>query len=123
MEELTKKKAIASHRKMWNWIADETERSKNYVDESDYFKAMKVPDGDEPAFDSYCCEYAIQQNNGEFIGACKYCPLDWKSESDLAMCEVKEVWGDDEGLYEEWRQAHVKDNAKIAREIANLKER
>lgn len=36
------KKAIENHRKMWNWIADETEKQKRAVDKWEYYFAMKI---------------------------------------------------------------------------------
>lgn len=42
MEKLTKQEAIKLHRHMWNWIADETERTGLFVIETDYFKETDV---------------------------------------------------------------------------------
>ena len=39
---LTREQAIAEHRKMWNWIADETEKLKRRVGEREYFLAMGI---------------------------------------------------------------------------------
>ena len=41
---LTKSEAIANHRKMWNWIADETMKRKCKVEKWDYFKAHGITD-------------------------------------------------------------------------------
>lgn len=51
--------AIENHRKMWNWIADETEQRKEIVTKEDYFAENKIQDD---VFENcYACEYGIQQ--------------------------------------------------------------
>ena len=122
MKKLTKKEAIKRHRKMWNWIADETERTGKFCDKYDYFDVMKIPRGDCPRALCYCCEYAIQQNTGGFIGRCKYCPLDWDSESDEFMCyDGKQFL--EQGLFARWKMAvDIEERVDLAREIANLRE-
>ena len=37
MQGLTREEAINEHRKMWNWIADETLKQKRKVNENEYF--------------------------------------------------------------------------------------
>ena len=38
---LTREQAIMEHRKMWNWIADETLRLKRRVPKDNYFEAKQ----------------------------------------------------------------------------------
>ncbi|MFR2774804.1 MAG: hypothetical protein ACLTBR_03120 [Anaerostipes sp.] len=122
MKKLTREEAISLHRKMWNWIADEMEKMGKFINKYSYFKAMKIPDC--PDYLCYCCEYAIQQNNGELRSRCKHCPLDWESKYDLFMCSQIEELDDGEGLYERWEECeNVKEGVKLARQIANLEER
>lgn len=40
--QLTREEAIANHRKMWNWIADETERWEDCATKSDYFNTFLI---------------------------------------------------------------------------------
>lgn len=120
---LTKEQAIKFHRKMWNWIADETERTGEFCDKYNYFKAMKIPDGDRPDSYCYCCEYALQEND-EDASYCKYCPLNWDSESNGFMCLHKKFTGDKKGLFRRWLNTYnIEESIELAREIANLKVR
>lgn len=125
MKKLTREEAIELHKKMWNWIADETERTGEFVGKSNYFEAMGIPYDDRPNYDCDCCEYAIQQNNGEeFAEYCKYCPLNWESESNGFMCLHKKFRGDCEGLFKRWLSTQdMKERAALARKIANLEVR
>lgn len=104
---LTREQAIAGHRKMWNWIADETNRLKRKVEKSEYFNAMGIDD--IPDNRCYCCEFVIRN---QF--RCKYdCIIDWG-----------EGIGCVDSYYKEWLCADDwKEAARIARIIANLPER
>lgn len=114
---MTKQEAIAAHRKMWNWIADETEWRERAVHKYDYFNAMDIPEDKRPHFDCYCCEYACRRNGAD----CSLCPLEWST----GRC-------DNDGLYSQWyietsfrggRGGDWRKAAAIAREIANLPEK
>ncbi|MFR2774805.1 MAG: hypothetical protein ACLTBR_03125 [Anaerostipes sp.] len=123
MEKLTKQEAIKLHRKMWNWIADETERTGKFCDKYEYFDVMKIPRGDCPRALCYCCEYAIQKSGEEYENRCKCCPLYWGSDCDEYMCLDKKFMGDDKGLFGRWRDTNnIEESANLAREIANLEE-
>ena len=107
---LTFDEAIENHRKMWNWIADETEKRQRIVSKGDYFKENEIM---EDVFEKcFCCEYGGQRV-GRYTGTdkCSYCPINWICDN----CEEKEspytLWSD----CEEWELS-----AKYAREIANL---
>ena len=104
---LTKEQAIENHRKMWNWIADETLKRKRVVRKDEYFieKGISVVQ-----CWCYCCEYSTDNS---YID-CDKCPIQWKN----GLCEA--------GEYDDWRAACFKENykkaAKLARIIANLPE-
>lgn len=119
--QLTREEAIANHRKMWNWIADETERRKASVSKSDYLHDTLFRD---IINDCFCCEYSFQKPGCE---SCRLCPLDWGSNQKSIMCENIRSYSDQEGLYADWcdfkRKNDWRNAAKIAREIANLPER
>ncbi|MFR2774833.1 MAG: hypothetical protein ACLTBR_03270 [Anaerostipes sp.] len=124
MEKLTKQEAIKLHRHMWNWIADKTERTGEFIEKSDYFDAMKIPPEERPYSLCYCCEYGKQQSNGVFTGRCKYCPLDWKSKGDYYTCCRKGVRFDGKGLFRRWSSAcNIEESIELARKIANLEVR
>ena len=112
---------------MWKWIAEETERTGEFIDKDDYFDAMGISDENCPTSLCYCCEYAMQQNGGENVGHCKYCPLDWESKCDEYMCLYKKFPRDNKGLFERWNFAtityDIEERIKFAREIANLEVR
>lgn len=123
MEKLTKQEAIKLHRHMWNWIADETERTGLFIIETDYFKETDVSYEDYPQDFCYCCEYAKQKSGEEYENRCKCCPLYWGSERNALMCCDKKFMGDDKGLFRRWRDTNnIEESANLAREIANLEE-
>ena len=117
---LTKSQAIAEHRKMWNWIADETEKRGTIVIKSDYFSEHGI--AIIPPFECYCCEYATETRNG-----CGNCPIDWGADTDSLMCMDKYTHYDGQGLYNQWLDAkeygELEDAICLAREIAQLAER
>lgn len=115
--ELTREEAISEHRKMWNLIADEIEKEKEYQDIED----LKIEYCDREGFDDienncFCCEYTNC--------VCEFCPIKWESKVENYMCVDKYKEDDYEGIYsiccdeEDW-----KEQAKLARQIANLPER
>ena len=111
---LTKKQAVKEHRKMWNWIADETERQKRKVSKEDYFNAH--PEYEIPFCKCFCCEYDLK--NG--IGNCVKCPIKWSGARNIGICCCIE----NAASYNKWFYSMAwKDAAKYAREIANLPER
>lgn len=131
IKNLTKQEAIRLHRKMWNWIADETLRRKEKVWKSDYFREMNVDEDCIPLFTCYCCEYGDQKSKfrrlvNRFVSKCTYCPLDWKYEADTLMCtfNLNPVMENEGGLFKKWDfETDYKKAAELAREIANLEER
>ena len=120
MMKLTREEAIANHRKMWNWIADETERWEDCATKSDYFKNLF--DLPIPQNECYCCEYA---QDIALHSVCSGCPLLWGSH--FATCIFDGSSENKRGLYVQWERAcKEKDwqkSARLAREIANLPER
>lgn len=109
---MTKAEAIAAHRKMWRWIADETARRKCVVDKSDYFEAMGIPEEDRPSARCYCCEY--DKDNGD--NNCALCPIEWPTGHCCGG-----------GLYSRWTDTFDYCDwitaAEIARRIAELPEK
>lgn len=121
MKRLTKQDAIQHHRKMWNWIANETERRKRKVWKSEYFEAMGISGSDIPDGMCYCCEFDRQQN--KICGKCIACPIDWNSKVSKHMCTDKYGY-DENGLFMLWFCSwNWKTAARLAREIAELPER
>lgn len=125
MKKLTKQVAIASHREMWNWLADETEKRQSKIGKSEYFKSMEIdPWGkDAPNCWDYCCEYNNQREGLH----CKFCPIDWDSEMESYMCltmRFAENYEVDKGSYTQWLYAtDWREAALLARKIAELPER
>lgn len=109
---LTKQEAIDGHRKMWNWIADETEKRRKVVTKRAYFEELQVP---VPIRGCYCCDYANDR--------CSNCPIQWTLSNDgpdnaLFYCRSTtaefEAWFDAKNR-KDWQEA-----AKWARIIAEL---
>lgn len=112
---LTFDEAIANHRKMWNWIADETEKRKEIVLKENYFGGASIP----PAHLCFCCEYTRYAHGHK---DCRLCPIDWKIETDIEVYSMQCC--ESNTLFSMWNKS-CKDNdwqsaAKYAREIANL---
>lgn len=113
-EKLTKEEAIRRHRLMWNYIADETEKTGEPIDKSDaliHFGWEKIP------FNlCWCCEYA-NQNYNTLCDLCCFCPIKWKTE----LC------CDKGGEYDMWcryiQDGNYEKAAEMARVIANLPEK
>lgn len=119
MDKLTKEEAIKKHREMWNWIADETERTNCCTSKFMYFESKNISSKEIPYHYCYCCEYADQRVKG-----CMYCPIDWGSLANNYFCCDKYKDFDDLGLFIEWSLTYdIKDAIRLARQIANLPER
>lgn len=108
---LTKNLAIWLHRKLWNWIADETRRKKRKVDKDEYplFKIFHITSY------CWCCEYARRKNK---IVRCKECPIDWGYRNAGETCI--------RNLYGKWRETDKADFIRasiLAKMIAELPER
>lgn len=119
--QLTKEKAIELHRQLWNYIADESERTGKIVSKSDAFYHFGW--GYNVQALCWCCQYC------DF--GCGKCPIEWPDGSCIAT---------DTSLFNKWRYAkeriymclendevdykkYLKRYIKYAREIANLPER
>ena len=120
---LTKTQAIEEHRKMWNWIADETERRREPVGKYSYLKKYIYTGEGLTKYGTikdncFLCEYTVNQSYRN----CSSCPLDWAvGENKVRYCT------ESESLFTKWYKAFAVDDwrtcAILAREIANLKEK
>lgn len=139
MEKLTREEAICRHRLMWNWIADETEKTGEPIDKSDAFKHFGW-DEYEVRSSCWCCEwvYSKWKWNLDFdrVGyklACSYCPLDWSTgEKEILEATCSTITSNDghtkAGLYDQWYFGTILlgdpiEASKVARIIANLPEK
>lgn len=116
---LTKSEAIANHRKMWRWIAEETLKQERKVEKWEYFKTLDIMDRDMPFGDCYCCEYAFNED----YTYCRDCPIDWGGE--FGTCKHRDIVNDNKGLYALWCDElddYIK-AAELAKKIAELPER
>ena len=105
MMKLTREQAIAEHRKMWRWIAEETLKRKKKVWKENYFK--EHPEYKElPISLCWCCDYVDDK--------CSQCPLVWPDRT----CFRKD------SLFVKWFfEKDYEKAAEYAREIAELEER
>lgn len=110
MLNLSKEQTIEKHRKMWNWIADETEKRKQIVRKTDYFE--EHPNETVPYMLCYCCDF-------NFNYPCGSCLISWGGKISHHICISKYspfyLWVTEKLDY--------KQSAKYARQIANLPER
>lgn len=75
MLDLSKEQAINEHRRMWNWIAEETIKRNEALTKEDYMHEVfkkEHPNTTFPDFYCFCCEYIKQQNE-----SCSKCPIKW----------------------------------------------
>lgn len=117
--ELSKAKAIKEHRKMWNWIADETYKTEECVDKCDYLnhnkecKEMDKRYNLSEHFNCFCCAYAGRNNSSFAYERCENCPLHWGDNRCF-----------DDSYFHDWGLACQNDDwetaYKLARKIANL---
>lgn len=140
MKELSREEAIRMHRKMWNWLADETEKQNVSVDKFDFFKAHGIPESKRPLNYCYCCEY-VYQTTGEELDVnwktaeelpedcADICPIDWGAEKDC-MTDGSIFWGvkrdcmTEGSAFLQWYDTEEPEaRAKIARIIAELPEK
>lgn len=118
---LTREQAVAEHRKMWRWIADETRSKKRKAEKYEYFKKFAIVERKIPYNKCYCCEYAIQFS---IFNECRKCPIDWGSSANAVMCCDIKRFGDRKGLYPTWcNERDWQKAADLAERIANLPER
>ena len=119
MMKLTREEAIANHRKMWNWIADETERLERVVSKSEYFQKHSISHNEAPHNGCYCCGFDLQFRSLPLCGAC---PINWGVNAEIKSCSDENSpyrkWVIAKHFFNDWKSA-----AKLAREIANLPER
>lgn len=119
-EHLTKEKAIKLHRQLWNYIADESERTGQMVSKSYAFYHFGW--GYNVKALCWCCEYCNS--------ICSNCPVDWDANSCTGTRSPYDRWhdmqelclvydGQNADLYKKYLKLYI----KLAREIANLPER
>lgn len=90
--ELTVKDYIEEHRKMWEWISEETARQQRLITKDEYFSYVMSPRYLESLgfnvkynrikCNCFCCAYCDSRNitYGMYISECaceKKCPIDW----------------------------------------------
>lgn len=114
---LTREQAIAEHRKMWNWIADQIEIFKT-VFSIDILKDLYLGTFKKvlihPIESCFLCEYARNERNKKDFGtSCDHCPV---TRANGYGCLG--------GLYYSVCRAETwQEQASLARQIANLPER
>ena len=130
MRTLTKDEAIELHRKMWRWIAEETEKLGRKVYKWEYFKAMGIDENDVPIYDCYCCEFDILERfNRHCTSNCEECPLDWGAGYETGYIEVncltiEYFYVQRFGYFRRWvNTKSPEEAAELARIIAELPEK
>lgn len=128
---MTIKECQEEHKKLWNWIADETERRRGIVYKDDYFKQQWSTLRRVPHLHCFACEHDKIANDNEW-NCCNSCPIDWgkifNDELDTKyMCQYHQ------SPYQKWREMRrkiglsavrspmlIKELADLAREVATL---
>ena len=118
-EKLEREAAIRLHRAMWNWVADVIE-GKQCVQRIAVLKqefVQRVVRWDEQVLcNCFCCEFVRQNDRYD---DCLLCPLNWGTDHENDYpCER------DDGLWIQCQDCtNWKEQAALARKIANLPER
>ena len=102
---LTRELAIKLHRKLWMWVATETERQHRIVTSAEYplFKRKKI------YRNCWLCEFSLKYGHSAVV--CNNCPIKWGED----RCNM--------GEYRNWyNETKWKKSARLARIIANLPE-
>ena len=120
---LTREQAIAEHRKMWRWIADEIEKQENVLDIWEVKKRYFAKNGMMPIKnDCFLCGYTSRK---QYYVKCEECPLDWGHVEGGLPCEG-EAWSDNDEKYGLWWKCvgakTWQEQAALARQIAELPE-
>lgn len=129
LQNITKEQAIQEHRKMWNWIADETEKTRvrhtklNYIlnNTTMHDRLYLIEHAS-----CFCCVYGHNKHMQDCHSGskCDHCPLEWGSDLDRYMCTSMYSPNDGKGLYTKWYDApNIETTVKYARQIANLPKR
>lgn len=112
---LSKEQTIFEHRKMWNWIADQTEKLNKIVKKKDY--CAIDPDVRNLVNTCWLCDYTTWD--------CSRCPIKW-DDNPVEERYAPSRCCDEDSPYSKWINALKKDDvksaAKYARIIANLPE-
>lgn len=115
-EELTREEAIRRHRTMWNWLADQAEKTGNLFSKSHAFSALWPDEDWVPIAECWMCELAGDCYDGST------CALVWPN----GRC-APYIGKGNEYLFSDWVFAqcmgYTKEYINLAREIANLPER
>lgn len=121
MKKLTREQALFEHRKMWNWIADETLKRKVCVTKEDYFETFKNEYSDKIESNCWCCEY-IKNKYG--FRKCSKCIIDWNKcgepVSFICMSGLFGKWFDLVIIY--YKSNDYEKASDLARQIASLPE-
>ena len=126
---MTKQEAIENHRKMWEWIAEETRKQKRCVGKAEYLLECGMSPF-ELLNNCFCCQFSLDYPDDH--AECERCPIEFDSTADEYMCihtsnSSKEscfedglyaAWEDDYRISGDWQHA-----AEMADIIAGLAER
>lgn len=135
--DMSRKEAIALHRDMWRWIAEQIEARRKVLDIHRLKAEFCTKRGYQSVlFDCFCCEYGYRERG---LNKCSVCPLDWEQPKysrcpcELRSDEEEPVIDPEDGLYgkckklfdnpELRRTNSWKEQAGYARKIADLKEK
>ncbi len=107
----TKRETLRLHKKMWNWLAENSERQKR--DWPDWEELLVINA-------THCLACLYDNQKGSVTAAkCQNCPIDWEiskshPEVHVYMCEAS--------LYGCWRRLPLEDKRRsiLAKKIANL---
>lgn len=79
---LTLEQTIEEHRKMWNWIADESVKQGKFLSKHDYLYANEK-DIISPVNKCFLCDYLLNT----YTMKCEGCIANWRGEQGPFSCE------------------------------------
>lgn len=125
---MTKQQAVEEHRKMWSWIAEETQKQQRCVGKAEYQMNCGRQSFDI-LNDCFCCQFSMDYPDDH--AECERCPIEFDSTAHEYMCiytsddSMENKFSD--GLYAAWEMdcesGDWEHAAEMAYIIAGLTER
>jgi hypothetical protein len=107
-----KKVIIENHKKLWDWIIEETNKRKKKVNKDDYFEKYSQHLKKVPKNKCFLCEYAEKNKRKENYHICDYCLASY------CFCFSND---DHDELYELFTKAtNWKKSIKLAEKIRDI---
>lgn len=109
---------VKNHRRLWSWIARETEKREEIVFKDEFFEVAGMMDASCPRNCCYACDFVKSRyREACLFRHCSECPFAWRTISG----ETVDGCIGDNSIYTAWKgSSSWKEAAELAYMIANL---